>query len=275
MRTLFEIIPATFYAEDCSLICQLNYDDFSCVIKNETDQEYLGVAVYHFENSRPKSSFSIALRLLLNSKDFLTRKFQRNVITFSVDESALIPYALYDRAKCSAALNLLHGDLDVDATILTDVVAEHSVYNAFRVNNDVYHLLKEYFPEAEMWHQYSALINLEARQLNKLYVTFQSHHMRVCLFLSGKCQLVNRYSYQRAEDVSYMLLNICQQFQAEDIELEISGFIEKDSSLYLELHKYFRNISFADLPELCQFREELLQYPAHYFTHLYALDVCG
>lgn len=275
MNTLFEIIPSNFYAEDCSLVCQLNYDDFSCAIKNETDQEYMGVSVYHFDGSRSKSSFTIALRILLNSKEFLSRHYKKVIITFAVDESVLIPYALYDREQSNTALDLVHGDLDSGATLLTDVVAEHAVYNAFRVNTEVYHLLKEYFPEANMWHQYSALINLETRHLNRLYVTFQSHHMRVCLFLNGKCHLVNRYKYQRAEDVSYLLLSICQQFQTEDIELEISGFIEKDSSLYQELHKYFKTISFSKLPELCSFSDDLLKYPHHYFSHLYALDVCG
>lgn len=275
MKTLFEIIPSPFDAEDCALICEINYEGFSCAIKHEKDQEYTGVAVYQFEKSTPKDGFSIALQLLFNSKEFLSRKFKRVVTTFSINESVLIPFALYNSRYNESALDLIHGDLQHGHPVLTDVITEHAFYNTFRVNEAVYQAVINQFPEGSIWHHYSVLISKQAQQIQKLFVIFYSHKMVVTLFLDGKCHLVNTYEFQCIEDVSYTLLNICSQFEVEDIEMEVSGFIEKNSSLYQELYKYFTRISFSELPPLCKFSDPIMAYPAHYFSHLFALDVCG
>lgn len=275
MKTLFEIIPSPFYAEDCALICEVNYEGFSCAIKREKDQEYIGVAVYQFEKSTPRAGFPIALQLLFNSKEFLSQRYKRVATTFSVKESVLIPLALYNSRNNESALNLIHGDLHHGQTLLTDAITELGFYNTFRVNDTVYQTITNQFPESSMWHHYSVLISRQAQPVQKLFIIFYSNKMVVTLFLEGKCHLVNTYDFQSAEDVSYTLLNICQQFHLEDIELEVSGFIEKDSSLYQELYKYFSQISFSELPQLCKFSDAILAYPAHYFSHLFALDVCG
>lgn len=108
-----------------------------------------------------------------------------------------------------------------------------------------------------------------------MYVIFYSYKMIVSLFVEGKCLLINSYDYQYAEDVSYYLLSIREENNIDNIALEVSGFIEKNSTLYNELYKYFKDISFARLSPLCEYSEDILHYPSHYFCHLFDLDPCG
>ena len=99
--------------------------------------------------------------------------------------------------------------------------------------------------------------------------------MVVSLIKDGKHQLINSFNYRTAEEITYTLLNICQQFDVENIALEISGLLEKNSALFAEIYKYFETIDLTPLPENKNYSEEITQHPSHYFSHIFALDTCG
>jgi hypothetical protein len=86
--------------------------------------------------------------------------------------------------------------------------------------------------------------------------------------------LINSYKYQKPEDVSYTLLNICRQFQLQDIHLQISGLLEETSVLYKEIYKYFTDIEFTSLSSEINYSEEITKFPAHYFSYIFAIDSC-
>jgi hypothetical protein len=96
----------------------------------------------------------------------------------------------------------------------------------------------------------------------------------VALFKDGKFQLINSFSFRTPEDVSYILLNICKQFNAQDIALEAGGLIEENSALYKSIYNYFSNIKLMDTSRDYKFGEEITQYPLHFFNHLYEFDLC-
>ena len=71
-------------------------------------------------------------------------------------------------------------------------------------------------------------------------------------------------------------LNICQSFETDATQavLTISGMVDADSNLFTELHKYFLQINFANLPDNFNYTHEIKNYPAHYFSHLFATALC-
>lgn len=275
MKTFFEIIPESFYEEDCALICEISDEGAGFCIKDLKEQKYIGVAVYNFDKSRPIAGFHIALKILFNTKPFLSKNYQKVTVVFSTSESVLIPFQLFDSTTVGNALSLLFGNLTVEYSESTDIITESGYYNCFRIRNDVQKVMDEHFPVRTSWHQYSLLLGRGPVAKSRMYVIFYSYKMVVSLFVDGKCRLVNTYKYQFAEDVSYYLLAVRGQNNVEDIPIEVSGFIEKESSLYAELYKYFKEIVFAPLPPFCEYGENLTQYPAHYFSHLFELDPCG
>jgi hypothetical protein len=275
MKTFFEIIPESFYEEDCALICELSEEGVSFCIKDVKEHKFIGAAVYNFDKSRPSAGFHIALKILFNTKPFLSRNYQKVTVVYSIPESTLIPFQLFDSTTASNALNLLFGNLSSDFLEVTDIITESGYYNCFRIRNDIQRVVDEQFPNRVSWHQYSLLLGRNPSGKSNMYVIFYSYKMVVSLFVNGKCRLINTYRYQIAEDVSYYLLALRQQNKVENIPVEVSGFIEKDSSLYTELYKYFQDITFAPLPSFCEYGESLSQYPAHYFSHLFELDPCG
>jgi len=60
----------------------------------------------------------------------------------------------------------------------------------------------------------------------------------------------------------------------DEIILELSGLIEKQSELYNELQKYFLNISFDHMEDSIKITDELREYPLHYFSSLLKMAIC-
>ncbi len=242
MKTLFEILPSSIDSENSTLICELSNEGVSFVLKNEEENSFLGVAVYQFDKSRPQAGYSIALQILFHQKEWLTKKFNKTFIIYSTPESVLVPFSLYDSAQNEAVLNLVHGDLHSQETILSDLITEQQVYNIFRIPTQIYNAVQNQFFNVKSMHQYSRILKQKAPEKDKLTVIFYTQKMVISLFKEGKYHLINSFTFRTAEEVSYII--------------------------------YFTNISFYDNPKGCSYPTELSDYPAHYFSHIFALDPC-
>ena len=275
MKAFFEIIPSSYYAEDCSLTCEVSNEGVAFAIKNESDQKFIGVGVYHFDKSRPIAGLPIALQILFNSKPHFQKEYKKSSIVYSLPESALIPFQLYKSDTCAQAVDLLFGDNAAHTEYLTDIVTESGYYNCFRVRKDILDVVNTRFSNAQVWHQYSGLLGSHSSAETKMYVIFYSYKMVVCVFKDSKCALMNTYPFQNAQDVAYYLLSVRKMLGLNDILLEVAGFIEQKSALYQELYKYFVDITFQRFPALCDFSDEIKQFPEHYFSHLFRMDTCG
>jgi hypothetical protein len=274
MRTVFEILPSSFDPETCKLLCEVSNEGFSFCIKDEEKNSFLGLGIYHFDKNKPPVGFPIALQIVFHQKEILSKKFKKVCVVYSFRESVLIPFSLYDRQKDSTLMNMMFGDLTSNQTILTDVITDESVYNTYRVSAAISEVIQNQFPDASNMHQYTLLLKKPTVETDHLSVIFYAQKIIVCLIKDGKHQLVNSYNYQTPEDVSYVLMNICDQFKIENAHLIITGLLEENSPLYKEIYKYFNEIEFATLPEGSLYSEEITKFPSHYFSYIFAIDQC-
>ena len=96
------------------------------------------------------------------------------------------------------------------------------------------------------------------------------------LLKNGRLQAIQTYQYKSPEDVAYYLLHLCESFDVvlNDSTVHLNGMITKNSTLYNEISKYFLNIQFEPLPAGITYPEAMSEYPAHYFSHLFAISPC-
>ncbi|MDQ6904062.1 MAG: DUF3822 family protein [Bacteroidota bacterium] len=274
MKPVFEILPDTVDAEKSILVCEISNQGFSYAIKNEEQNMYVGVAVFHFNKNTVGQNDANILQEIISQQSLLSQKFKKVCISFSYGESVLVPFELYNSAESDNVLNLIHGDIQNKAIVLTDLVTEKKVYNAYRVPADIIKILTKRFPNAINRHQYSALLKQTSETGNKLLVIFYPQKIVVRLIKNGNVEFINNFDYRAAEDVSYILLNVCKQFEVANVPLEVSGLIDKDSGLYKEIYKYFESVQFATLSPESNYVEAINQHPAHYFSHIFAFDTC-
>ena len=275
MKTVFEVLPETIEAEKCILLCELSSDSFSYAIRNEEENKIVSVGVYQYEKTRPQSGFPIALQILFHQHKVLSEKFNKSCLIYSVPRNVLIPFTMYNSQKNTEVLNLVHGDLYAGETILNDIIPGQDMYNTYSVSKALNDTVFHQFPAIRGIHQFSALLKKEMSDGDKLSAIFYHEKVVVTLFKEGKFQLLNSYAYRTQEDVAYILLNICRQFDVPDIPLEAFGFIEENSALYKSIYNYFTTVKLVKPSKEYQYEEGITQYPVHFFNHLYEFDVCG
>lgn len=106
-----------------------------------------------------------------------------------------------------------------------------------------------------------------------LLVDFRENDFFVLVAKEGEIILTQVYEYSTPADVLFYLLKLCKTFslQQSEVGLQLSGLIDKDSTLYKELYQYFINISFRD----ATWQAPANVYPAHFFTSLNDLVLCA
>ncbi len=274
MRPVFEILPPDYKPENCSLICEVSNEGFSYCVKDDEANYFLGLAIYHFDQTKPFVGFPIALQVLFHQNEIFSKNFKKVCIIYSFPQSVLIPFSLYNREKNQTVMNMMFGDVDGNDLILTDVVADQSMYNCYRLPAATLEMVKNQFPDASIAHQYSLISKKQFDGNDRMSVIFYGQKMVVDFVRDGKHQLINTYSYTAAQDVSYILLNICQQFGLTNVHLVLSGLIEENSALYKEIYKYFDDIELPGFREGYQYSEGIANLPSHYFSYLFDIDAC-
>ena len=274
LESIFKILPAGVNAAKSTLICEIGNEGFSYAIKNDEDNTYTCVVIYRFDKNTSTENYASAIGDEIKKQPLLSENFRKVYIIYSLTESVLIPFSLYSSNENVNVLNCIHGDLNKKVSILTDLIAEKGIYNCYRIPTEIISVIKSNFPEATHRHQYTILLKQLPLKGDKMSVIFYPQKIVTVLTKKGKLQFINSFYYRTVEDVSYILLNACNQFDAKNIPVEISGLIEKNSALFKEIYKYFNSVQCTSLPEGCNYSEEITEHPAHYFSHIFAIDSC-
>lgn len=158
---------------------------------------------------------------------------------------------------------------------LHDRVAEWQLVNMYTLPKTLHQNIAQKFSKAEYVHAYTPAIKVYNGYVadTQLTVHFTPQYFRVLLKKEAAIHLAQTYSYTSPLDVVYYLLKICYEFRLEQssVYLILSGLVEKDSSLYVELEQYFINLHFAHPPEV-KLPDD--SHPHYFFTSLYNLATC-
>lgn len=273
MKAAFEIRNDEINTDNCELICEASNDGFSYLVRDEVENLVVALGVYHF-NPHIDGNIDAIFHKIFEEQSLLMETFKKTFVVYSVPESVLIPFHLYNSNRNADVLKLIHGDLAGDTVILTDMIMEKKVYNSYRVSVDLVSEMSHRFPSAATSHQYTALMKYLVAGERKLFVIFYPQKIVLMLVKDRQIQLLNTFFYKTSEDVSYTLLNICRQFGIKRVPLEVSGLIEKDSALFKEIYKYFGEVNLAAPPEGLAFSQNMAIFPTHYFSHFFAAELC-
>ena len=268
MRPVFEIIPKAIFFQQTNLICEISADGFSYIFENDREKKFHGLSVFHFTGDDIPGQ----LKKIFHEQSLLSKSYKKVFISYTGDQSALLPEELYRAGENELLLDTLYGDVNA-GTIVTDLVADKKIYNVYRMPAAVHKVLADQFPLAAFSHQYSLLIKQEFEG-DLLRVIFYRDTFVVLLIKAGELQIMHTYPYKSGADVVYHLLNICGQFNMPAVPVRIGGMIEIDSDLHKELSHYFPNITFDRLPDDYEYVNNLKDIPHHYFSHLFSLALC-
>ena len=156
-----------------------------------------------------------------------------------------------------------------------DRIPEWQIVNIYSLPSAIHAVLENSFSNIQYTHVYTPALKVYNGYVadNQMTVHFTPQHFRVLLKKDTAVQLAQTYFYTTPLDVIYYLLKVCYEFELDQssVYIILSGLVDKNSSLYFELHQYFANVHFAHVPEIKLPENE---YPHYFFTSLYNLAAC-
>lgn len=273
MNSSFIIQPQGIKTENADLYLEIKPGGVAYIIlENNT---CLALATFHFPPGASDEIVVESIHGLVKAQPVLQERFKNVYIIYGYPQSVLVPNELMNGQENEAMLNLVFGDVD-EAIIRSEYMHRHQIHNVYRVSAEVDAVVSRYFEQAAFTHLFSLLPDVIKGTGSHLYCIFDPGQLTAMLLKDGKLQLVQNYDYKTPDDVSYHLLNICERFDADlpGVTVHLSGMIDAASALYIELNKYFLQVLFEGLRDEYEYPENLQEYPAHYFSHLFAIVSC-
>jgi hypothetical protein len=277
LQTVFNIGPAEGEELDtrgCRLIVDAGQRHLQYAILNPANT-LLAVGAYNAKNQQTAEWMPEVGQL-----PFLDRTFASIDVFLNLSESVLVPESLYQSEANSALLNLVHGDLR-NGLMRNEEAGSLGIRNVYRLPDTFQRQLNEQFPGARFSHIYTCLMRQLASPAiasgDHLHLFFYNHMFLALLIHRSRLQLVQTCPYDLPEDVSYQLLNICEQvgIEASLLPVSIAGAIDPASPLFVEVLKYFMEVQLADDMSGVDFGSAFAGYPTHYFQTFSLLASCA
>jgi hypothetical protein len=214
------------------------------------------------------------LNQLLELHPELNQSFQKVLLCYDHLENILIPAVSFTQENVSVLLNTLHG-VGNGSTIIAKPVLENESYSVYAVPKEIHGWMLSKFPTAIYSHSYDWGMKIvpNANAAGCIRVDFSTENFIAIVFKNEQLLLAQTFPYSTPDDVMYYLLKTCQQFSLSplDVQLVLSGLIEKQSALFHELYQYFISIEFKNANWTVN---EDNEYPLHFFAFINEIIQC-
>lgn len=215
------------------------------------------------------------LSVIFSTHPELNTSFSEVHISYDYPQSILVPLEHYSEDQARSLLHTMHGGT-IQSSIVTEAINEWQLYNIYAVPVNVHEWVSRRFPSGKYRHNYTLEMKMApGAEADRLLIDIHTDEFSIIGIRSNQLLIAQTHPYSSPEDILFWLLKICYQFSLsrEEIQLSLSGLIEKESILFRELYQYFLHVEFRE-PVWNIPSTEGKEYPAHFFTALNDLARC-
>jgi hypothetical protein len=267
LKQLFHIEFEAANDQQQVLSLRVGKEYLSYAIANRSGSELYQLRYYSFDEWNEKVWNDI-----IDSNPFLGSSFYEVLVAYDFSESLIVPLKEFKIEESASLLNAACGT-NGQSAIISEIITGCQLYNVYAVPNETRNWITDQFPVTRCWHQYSLSVRsaVATSADGCLLADFRENEVVVVVAGQGTILLTQTFEYTTPEDVLFYLIKICTRFSLsrETIQLQLSGLIDKQSSLYKELYQYFINVDFRNSEW-----DTGAEYPAHFFTSLNDLARC-
>ena len=268
-------------SENYKLSIQLSPDGFSFCIFNETQNKFLSIESNALQNVKNIDDFCILFEAFFQKHLWLNLSYKCVNILFESPKSTLIPTPLFD-AKEEENYTKLNFTFSDDQKIRTDKLVNVDAYKLYMVPKQIIDLLNRLFPGHHLFSHAGILIesllilNKNQPAHKRCYVNARNSYLDIIITEGRKLLYYNAFNYKTKEDFIYYLIFVLDQLKLnpEEIELVLSGFIDKNSKLFEIVYKYVRNITFPPLTDSFNYSYIFNDIPSHHYFNLLNFYLC-
>jgi hypothetical protein len=222
--------------------------------------------------------------LVLNSQKDALEKLGSNFksVTCAVahNKFALVPAALFDEDKKESLLRFNH-PVEANEKIHSDVLHNLDARNLFTISRELESSVRKQFPNAHFLHNATAfieglLLQHKNNKGKKVFANFHSSYFEIVILEGRELLFSNAFRYKTPEDLAYYILFVYEQLHlnTEEVELVLSGEIEKTAQEHTLLYNYIRHVKFASLPDSFKYSYKFDEIQPHRFVSLFNQYLC-
>jgi hypothetical protein len=279
LKANFDIVPEMRDADELrnsQLLIEVGEKMFSYVIYNKEQRRFVGLRQYNLDYTPGKTMLENLLEIITND-EFLQIQFKDAFVIYNYTDSSFLPEKVFHIELNQPVTEIIYGNAR-KGLMLSEKVIGWRMYNIYRVPREIHALLQRKFASGNYWHYYTLLLNEGQMQSDEqvIKMVMRADQFLVAVFKGTSIQLMQSYSYQTPDDVSYYLLAICNRFNIsqEKVTLIVAGLLDEQSRLYQELLKYFLQVQWDRLPDTVKLDAAFAAFPSHYFSPLLKMALC-
>lgn len=221
------------------LSIRINSDGFSLLINDESG---LLLSTQYIS----KALFNLSVEEIVRTISVETPYYYKKVnIICESDSYIFIPTPFFKQDEAIDFLYFQHKK-EKNERVLYNYVPDWDTVNVFAVPTALEQALARLFPESIIEHQLSWLLKnkIKPQHTNSLSIWVRSKMLDVIALKNGKLQLLNSFSYQTPEDLTYHVLNIIEQLSLDIEKCNVQLYnSEKKPELARILEKYVKVIN--------------------------------
>jgi Protein of unknown function (DUF3822) len=192
----------------------------------------------------------------------------------------LVPAAIFDDENKAAFFSFNH-TIEKEETIHSDIFNNMDARNLYTVEAGFESMIRKYFINARIIHNSTSfieglLVQNKNNTKTKAFADFHSAYFEMVILTGRDLLFSNAFSCQSLEDIAYYILFVYEQLHLnpEEIDLTLSGEIEKIAGEHALLYNYIRHIKFASLPDSFKYSYKFNDTQPHRFMSLLNQYLC-
>ncbi|MDA3953866.1 MAG: DUF3822 family protein [Bacteroidales bacterium] len=261
------------------LSIQLSLDGLSFCILDPVRKKYIAFSHKIFDTDLSFDDYLNTIEEYLAKNDLLNQEYKISKLIWITNRNTLIPDSYFkpDNLKKYFEFNQKLDDLD---EIHFNKLKYIDAYSIFAIPNQIANIFIKQFPGLKFYNQQTPFINRNLFKYHsesiKVFVNINDIFIDICLTKNGKLLLYNNFTYKTDPDIIYYIMYVFKQFDLnpENIELILSGLVDKKSSVYSNLKDFIGQVKFDKLSEDFSYSYTFNKNLSHSSTNLFNLQSC-
>ncbi len=269
------------HTRNYTLSVQLWLKGLVFTIYNPEKNKFIGIEAYFFADIKNVEQLPSFLGKVVNNSPFFAFPYETVLLLYQNSYSTLIPQPLFreDQRKLYLEFNQ---PFQENCRVVFDSLKNNQAANIYYLPNAVIEKVKDLWPNAKLLHMSTSLIeSLSINFKNKadaktLFVNLRNGCFDLVYFKENKLHYYNSFDFLTKEDFIYFLLISIDQLglNPENVNLIISGNINKTDDAYDMIHQYIKNYSFIPRNENYGYSYVLDEVKYHQYYALFNALQC-
>ena len=264
------------------LSIQFAPDGFSfCLFDTETNK-FLALVSYSCQGFNDTDDLASELETICKKSEWLNNlSYARVRILYESQKTTLIPDPLFDISEKQNIADFSYQKPSGDI-IVTDKLKNPDAHIIYHLPENIINVFDKLFPGNKIVSHAGILIEIllilfkNQPEQKRVFINARNSFFDIVITEGKKLLFFNSFKYSTKEDFIYYLIFVIEQLNLnpEEIELRLSGFINKQSNLFDYAYKYIRNIQFLSFSNTFQYSYIFNEVPKHYYFNLVNSMLC-